>query len=404
MAAAALGALALWVPTGYSTGSLALLIISLVLVVRNGIPHLSISEWIMITVMLGYSALWMLDAGVRGEGIRGMDQASRFIFAVPVLWGAALIALRWDIIWLGLGAGGFGALGIAAFQTKYEGAVRAHGFIGPEPFGNVSVLLAGLALLGAIWFRSQKRHAVLSLFMVAGATASLCAVVLSGTRAAWIAFLPVAFLAVMLAWKYGERRQRYSVAAFIMVGFIIFGGIFAESLKQRAHATYSDLTSYFQGAGEPQSIGIRFELWKGSFYLFAQRPFIGWGSIEYKNQMGAMADAGLIIGSSDGPNHAHNDFIDALAKKGLVGGVLILLLYVVPFFIFLKRFMQSPVPEDRIIAAAGLAVVMSSCLYSMAHTALENNAGVMTYAFWLAIFMGGSCPDRARSGVRDCFE
>jgi O-antigen ligase len=388
IAAAALGALALWIPSGYSIAATFLLLSSLWVLLKRGMPTLGGLEWALIATMLAYSVIWMADAVLRGQGVSGMDQASRFIFAVPVLLCAAHIALRWDWIWLGTGAGGYGALAIATAQVYQQGMSRASGFIGPEPFGNISALLAGLALLGALWLRSENRHPVLYLFTAIGGVAALGAVALSGTRASWVALLPVFLIVLILAWLQVRGRQRLGVGAFVFIVLLSVGGLLAEPISKRFAATHSDLTNYFAGVGEPQSVGTRFELWKGSLHLFAQKPLVGWGSNAYKVEMGNLGDAGYIEGGSPGPNHAHNELIDALAKKGLIGAIVILAIYVVPGVLFLRRLTQAPGMSDRILSSAGLAVIITSGLYGMAHTSLENNASVMNYAFWLALFVG----------------
>ena len=84
-AAFLLGFLSLWIPSGYSVGIVGLFSISMLMLFSKGLPSLSAGQYSTIFVMVSYSFLWMTDGVLRGDGLRDMDQASRFLFAVPVL-------------------------------------------------------------------------------------------------------------------------------------------------------------------------------------------------------------------------------------------------------------------------------------------------------------------------------
>ena len=403
VSAAMMGALALWVPSGYSIGALALLVCSIWVLLQRGMPRLSAMEWLLIGTMLAYSIVWMVDALLRGEGTRGMDQASRFIFAIPVLLGAAQVTVRWKIIWLGVGIGGFGALGIAFYQVYFEGLARASGYIGPEPFGNICALLAAMGILGSLWLQRENHHPAVVLTAAVGGCAAIAALVLSGTRASWLALFPVLLIALVFMWRQIKPRRRLTAAAALFAMVVAAGGFLAEPIEHRVAATYSDVNSYFDGVENPGSVGIRFELWKGSLHLFAQKPWLGWGTNAYRTEMANLAAIGQIKLSSSaskdparGPNHAHNELFDALGKKGLLGAFLIVSIYAVPGLIFLRCIMRSSNISNQILYTAGLSVVITSGLYGMAHTSLESNAGVMNYAFWIALFVGSFVT--ARSG------
>jgi O-antigen ligase len=398
-----LGALGLWIPSGYSIGAVALLLGSLAIILLNGRPRLSSGQVTIIVVIIAYSLIWMTDGIVRGDGVRDMDQASRFLFAVPVILAVSKVRPSLLLMWFGCGIGGFGALSIAAYQVYIEQLPRASGFIGPEPFGNISSLLAGLSLLGAVWFwvqRSYRHYAVLNFL---GGGAALLALVLSGTRASWLAFIVMAGLIIVVAWREIEDVRVPKVLGIIFLSLAALFSTLDFSIRDRVIETYSDISSYFDSEAEPRSVGKRFEVWKGSLALFLERPLLGWGNAAFGPEMQNLASSNIVHESVGTPNHAHNEVIDALAKKGIVGFASVVLVYCVPAVFFLRLFLLAHGSDARILAASGLLLVTNFVFYGMAHTGLENNAGVMNYAFWLALFAGcsheGSCsvsPARGR--------
>lgn len=397
-----LGAFALWIPSGYSLGAAALFVGSLVILARRGLPPVTGRQWLVIGVMLTYAFVWMVDGLLRGEGVRELDQASRLFFAVPVLVAIAGLAIHWGAIWLGVAVGGVAALGVALVD-RAAGAPRVSGFIGPEPFGHVSALLAGLSFFGALWFLRDGRIVSAGL-STAGGMAAIVALVLSGTRAGWLGFIAVVgVLAVAVWWETRPQRRLRVVAVFLMV-FALVAVALGEPIKERLTATYTDVSDYYLDVDKSKSIGNRFEVWKRSLALFKQRPILGWGSVEYKREMAALDDTLDADAGELGPNHAHNEVIDGLAKKGLLGGVIVFSVFLVPAVLFARGALTEHDSDRRSLCWAGLIVVINSGMYGMAHTALENNAGVMNYAFWLAILAGSALgvdwrPVSARSGV-----
>ena len=387
-AACLLGALALWLPSGYSIGAVLLLITSLGVLWRLGLPRLSAAQWGVAGVMLLYSLVWMLDGVLRGGDVRALDQASRLIFAIPVLLASARVVLYWPLIWVGCSVGGVGAFVIAWHQVESGGLARAAGFIGPEPFANIAALLAGLGLFGGLWFWRCRAHAGLLLMAVVGSAGALGALILSETRASWIAFVGVLCVAAAGGWLLGTPRERLRLGVVAALAGALLMGLFAEPVSERIAATYDDLQSYQAEAGPPRSIGNRFEVWRGSLQLFAERPLWGWGAPGYDAAMTRLAATGVIHERAAHPVHAHNQLIDALAKKGLIGAVVLLAVYGVPALLFARCVRGPRADEERLVCLAALAMIANFFLYGMAHTVLENNAAVMNYGFWLALLAG----------------
>ena len=319
-----------------------------------------------------------------------MDQASRFLFAVPVILAVSKVRPPLPLVWIGCGIGGFGALSIAAYQVYIEELPRASGFIGPEPFGNISSLLAGLSLLGAVWFYVQHGYRHYAVINFLGGGAALAALVLSGTRASWLAFIVMAGLIILSAWREMEdtRLPKFMCVVFLSLAALL--STLDSSIRDRVIETYADISGYSDNRVEPQSVGKRFELWKGSLILFLERPLLGWGNDAFGPEIQRLASINIVDENIGMPNHAHNEMIDALAKKGIVGFFFLVLVYFVPALFFLRLFLLAHGSDARILAASGFLLVTNFVFYGMAHAGLENNAGVMNYAFWLAVFAGCS--------------
>ncbi|MCP1328171.1 O-antigen ligase, partial [Halomonas sp. 707D4] len=135
------------------------------------------------------------------------------------------------------------------------------------------------------------------------------------------------------------------------------------------------------------SLGLRFEMWRGAASLIGERPILGWGESGYAEQMQALGERGVISPVAAEFGHAHNDFIDATAKRGLIGLVILLALYLVPMRLFAPG-LSHPDLTVRSLAVAGTLLPVAYIDFGLSQTFMAHNSGAMFYAFWLAVWWG----------------
>jgi O-antigen ligase len=147
----------------------------------------------------------------------------------------------------------------------------------------------------------------------------------------------------------------------------------------RIHEAVSDLQQYSQAQNANTSLGIRFTLWYTGLNLVAQHPLLGWGSMA--NYVRLSGDSAVIFQSF---NHFHNELLDALVKRGLVGCLALLVIYCMPALLFyrqLKRGVESVKP----LALAGLMLVFATVIFGLTQSFFSHSSGVMVYVFLLVI-------------------
>ena len=383
-----MGALAVVLPSGYSIGALLLLVLSVSWVRVRDFPHLGSAESWVVSVMVAYSLVWMVEAMLRGRGIDALDQPSRLLFASLCLVVFTKYRLDWGVVWVGIALGSIGGCIVALWQTGLEGAPRASGFVGPEHLGNLGALFFGFSVLGGLWFLTIERRYAHALLSAIGGLAALVMVLLSGSRSSWISLLPLLVLAGFLLVRLGQKRL-LGLLSLVMLTLTVIAVVIPQSgVVQRITETAEDLETYSEGTSSG-SVGQRFQIWSGATQLFQQRPLFGWGERGYRSEMASMADRDVIAGEIAEFNHAHNDWLNVLAKKGIFGAIWLFAVYAVPLAFFTKSLLRSVDRRICILATAGAMLVINFVTHGMAHNALGSNNGVMTYAFWLAAITGG---------------
>lgn len=381
------GALALIVPSGYSIGAVMLLLGSAVLLIRRPALHLTRQDNLIIGAMVIYAVVSMAGAWWDGQGARSFDKPSRFIFAVPVVLTMIAYPPRLSSLWAGLAVGAIGAGGWASWQKLAEGAWRATGYTHVIQFGNLSMLMGILCLAGVGWAWYQPRRLPWVAFLVGGALMGILGSLLSGSRGSW---LSIPFVLVVLYLSYGRQLPAVIKGGVLILLVIAGTSVYMVpqlGVQSRVHQAYDDVARYVSGENLRSSVGDRFEMWKGASHLIQEKPLLGWGQVGYRDGMKSLADNGLINPYVTVYGHPHNDFIDTWAKRGLVGLIALLALYLIPLRLFFSQ-LTHPNHDLRSLAAAGVLLPVAYINFGLSQAFLAHNSGVMMYAFLLALLWG----------------
>lgn len=371
-------ALALVVPSGYTYGPVFLLLIALGYLFVRPYPALNAADKYLLAALLAYFLVGTVTNVVHHLPSRNYDNTSRFLFAIPVL----LLLLRFPCkpiyLWSGIGIGALGAACVAAMDFYVYGESRAGGFNNPIQFGDISMLFACLLMAGFAWAKQYSRTmvAVFAVCIVSGILASL----LSGARGGWLA-LPFGLIAFYVANDLQKNIQKtiIFIAAIVCTCGLAYYFFAQDLLQTRMNDALSDLQQYVQANTTNTSLGARLALWQASLPLIAEHPLLGWGTVaNYVSLSGDSADIFQRF------SHFHNDFLDALVKRGLLGGVALLIIYVVPAVLFYRQLKQCS-STKRPLVYAGLILVIATFIFGLTQSFFSHSSGVMMYVFMLII-------------------
>ncbi|PAU79447.1 O-antigen ligase family protein [Halomonas salipaludis] len=388
MAAFLLMAIALVVPSGYSLGAVMLLLGSVVLLGKRGELALGRADLVIIAVFTAYALVVIAEAWWDGQGSRGMDRPARFLLAIPALLLVLAFPPRAAAIWAGLATGGILAGGWAGWQKLVEGVERAGGHTYVIQFGNISMLSAILCAAGLGWALVQPRAKLWVALLALGIAGGVLGSLFSGTRGGWVG-IPVVLW--VLYRGYGRdlpgKWKTLALVAVLVVGTMAYA-IPQTGVQSRVGQAVHDIQRYASQENRTSSVGARFEMWKGAAHLIAEKPLLGWGENGYQVGMQRMADDDVIHPFITTFDHAHNEFIDATAKRGLLGLVVLLALYLVPMRLFARQ-LAAPDMQLRAFAVAGVLLPVAYFDFGLTQVFLAHNSGVMVYAFLLPVLWAG---------------
>lgn len=389
-------ALSLCVPSGYSYGSTAIALFSLIgcFAVRSRKPTQR-DTLVLIGILLIMGLLWSLSLD-RWLSAAGWGYGAKYGLAALSLWYLSKSGIRFSAIVWGIAFGSAGALAIAAYQAGVLKMPRVAGFTNAIQYGGIAMYLGfatlALALLGG-W--SRRQTIALGLLGACGIYASF----LSDSRGSWVV-IPLLIAAIwLMAWLNGYKRLATMAAgAMLLLGLIVAVPAYPK-LEQRSSEAVQEISHYLK---EPQkyaatSVGQRLEQWRIAIHLIELRPFSGWGLAGYPAAKQQLVDQGLAHPSVMEYGHAHNEILDMWVKRGLLGLIVLMLFYAVPTILFwpTQSRMRRVATEQRakLLALRAAATLLPLAYFGFGWTQVffAHNSGNMFYIFSLAVLWGAIC-------------
>ena len=264
-------------------------------------------------MLVGYfavSQLWALTVSFYGVSATAFGLASAFILADVIgrLRGAGVAI-----------ASGFlaGTVALAVYSLRVHGELVAMGARLPGLEGQSTAHLGAVLALGVIsgcfiWVTSTRTS--LRLTSAAGALFLTWPLVLTQTRAAWLAALVSTLILLVYggrSLRFAGRWRRLSTAA-VATGVILVGWSLGSDLIQDR----AQLAVDTGGAG-------RTAIWQGGMMIFETAPFFGVGYRAFPEAY--TEDIGIRAHGAEGRSGRapHSIVVSVLVEGGIVGGMLL---------------------------------------------------------------------------------
>lgn len=255
---------------------------------------------------------------------------------------------------------------IADLYAVWQGV---HGNFRAQAFSGHPMILAGYLIqmipvllilsLEQSLFCVKKRKFIAFVLIL-----SILALLFNGTRGAWLAVLGTFFLYGIYEWKKRDN-PKVIVGVVLVSALLTFTTVIVPGFKDRVD-TITD-KSY-------QSNSERLLVWKGAWSMFLDHPItgVGLGNFEKMYQEQYMSSQAV-----ERLGHAHNNFLQILADRGIVGFLGFLYLF---GYILFNSYRNS---KESFVGTAMFFVTV--CFLFQGFT--EYNAGnsAVTRMFWFLL-------------------
>lgn len=370
---------ALCLDKGIDVGAFVLLVLGLVTLpfLKGERPFSSLEKiWVMILVVsfLSYLTSFLIkDASHRQWG--DLDIPVRFLLVVPAFLLMRKVVLKPQLFWYAAAIGAFVAGALGGYQHFYENVLRAKGMANHHiVFGDIGLCLGFICLAGIGFFKKQKGG---WFFLVLGLLGGVIASISSGARGGWVA---VPTLLLVLLWLnrdvLGLKWMFAILVASFSIGFTAYG-LEQTGVKRRVDSAIYDVTKYVDEGKHTTPVGSRLKMFKTAWLLFLENPLLGRGTGAFNLGADELHAAGEVEKIPHIFVHPHNDYLNALGMRGIIGFVVLMAIYWVPagyFFYQANRNKSS-------LAQAGLILALGYIHFGLSEAMLDRMFSAMFYLF-----------------------
>ena len=262
------------------------------------------------------------------------DYILRYALGIFFIISFSKIKIHPRAIIYGIAVGSIASGFMAIYQYKTIG--RAEGFTNAIRFGDLAILVGIISLSAAMLkiFSTKERtfFAIASFF-------GLLASILSLSRGGWPALIaiPVIFFFIF--------RESKKIALFFTLSllpiFLIF--INLPPVESRIQEATKQINGYFDEHEQyvQTSLGARLEMWKTALLMGKEKPFTGWGDKNIQNKRLEYVEKSISHPVIMEFNHAHNDFLEMWARRGIIGIIALIGIYLIPILLIISFYRKN---------------------------------------------------------------
>ncbi|WP_305371441.1 O-antigen ligase family protein [Photobacterium leiognathi] len=363
-------------------------------------------KWVLGSFVI-YFLTYLASTLYYGGSFSEIDMPSRIVLVLPIFLLLLLYPPKVNILTSGLIIGSIIA-GVVAmihiydFKTfrAFSDALKSihpslQGYM-PIQSGNMAMTLGLISLTISINYLIQKSWWRFTFSLIA-AFLGIYASFLSGSRGGWI-FLPLAIVYL----TFNNRQfitKRIAILSIFVLGTALFSLSQNTEITTRLNAAMNQIVQYQKGHDENSSLGVRFELWKSAIYTTEQHPIIGAGYhgreiLREKWAHEGLVNAQVIKNFLD--SHSHNQFLEDLSVRGVIGLAALLAIFIIPLSIFVKNHNIANSPQQKMLNQCGAISVIMMIGYCLSQAMFRHNSGMIFYSLMTVILLATSISMREK--------
>ena len=331
--------------------------------------------WFFVLVSV---ASWALE-GFNYEGGKTLGTHARFILLWPLLLALTYARIGATTVFtaaalLSVSTLTLLATALIASNGSVESLLgsRFGAGINPISFGNIALLGGMMTVTGGIYFFYTRRQLAGFLLLFVGAAAVVVSM-LSQTPSNLMA-LPVLLLLLL---PLLEKRLR--VVSAIVIPVVLAGALFSNDRMA------DSIHNLAQNNNPDSSIQIRSEAWDQAWQMFSRSPPTGVGLGGYSQGIKAAVASGefpdvLLECCTD---HAHNDFFNVAATRGIAGILSWAFLILIPLALFGRHLFSSHKPSAH-LAVTGTMISAGYLLFGLTEATFSRTLFLTFYLLSIA--------------------
>ena len=266
-------------------------------------------------------------------------------------------------------------------------------------YGNLLLIATAISAFSIGWRLTPYKSAEL-IFKILSVIVGLIGLLLTQTRGAWLAvpiFIMIGSLIFFrnLDWK--KLIVSLGLALLVLIGTFTASSSLRDRLATGFHETKECMSTDTLAFS---SMCNRIQLWHASLLMFKQNPLLGSGSTaNFSKALPFFAEQKIVsqqVAKEFG--EPHSEFMQQLSAFGLLGFIALLMVYVAPGYVFLRRirFLKGDL-SSKIGAGIGLSVCTGFFIFGLTELMFRTMHMVSLYAVMVGWALALSDPESTSS-------
>jgi len=317
---------------------------------------------------------------------REFDQSAHIIMytVIAAVFGLGLSMRR---IWNGFSLTLIFLGAVSIVQHHFYGVLRPAGLNGgPASTIEFATVMLGLTLLALLQLLNPKATCGEKWLHGAAMALGIYGALLTQSRGPLLAFVPALALVMALhGYRKGLRRRQWlPILAIGIAAALTAAANLDGRLVDRFASIGHEVSSYNPNQNARGAVRERLEMWRTAVRAFKEHPLAGVGIDRFGTYVRREVEAGRTNAAVVQYGHPHNEYLDAAATRGIFGLLVLVLLFVLPFFYF---FRHAADPDDAVArpAYAGLAIVVLYAVCALTESVLFR---VMSQSLFFFLLLG----------------
>ncbi|WP_392340485.1 O-antigen ligase family protein [Moritella marina] len=299
--------------------------------------------WLVLTVT-GYAVFSYYYHGASSREMRTLLGTTLLLLTFPRELINARI-LKWLTV---LGS-------IVLFLSTYYFSVvlhlpRANWPINAIPHGTMGATITVLSLVFLINAKNYRDRIILAFALLM----SVSGLVMNPTRGIWLALIIAVMIILFSKLKIKQINWKYVLISMVILSLATYAA--KAKFEQRIKYTQAEITK-IQSGNLNTSIGIRLQLWMAASKISTTNPILGNGD-NHQLLLEQLAEQDVVTKIVTRFSHYHNQYLDQMVKRGIIGVILLFAVLIYPLLSTSKGInRQIAIAVVTVYAVAGLTDV-----------------------------------------------
>lgn len=264
-------------------------------------------------------------------------------------------------------------------------------------FGDLMLLATVITAYAMVWNLTRFKKVEI-FFKALTVLAGIAGVTMTQTRGAWLAapfFILIGAILIYRRVSWKKLAISFGLTLVLMAGVLVVNPVMRERVVM-AHDEATECMSSNPLA--VNSVCIRLQLWQAALVNLRENLWLGSGSsATFPDTLKALAEQKKVstyVASEFG--EPHSDVMQRVSAYGLLGFVTLMLVYLGPGYLFIRRLRSSDSQAERTAAAMGIALCTGFFIFGLTELMFRNMHVVSYYAALNGWLLALSDPNHTR--------